>query len=177
MHEGITAYIGLDVHKDSIAIAAAGNDREVPHFVGTVRPDFKRVRKALSHYGSASSLQVVYEAGPCGYTLARQLLADGFRTVALTYIGSELTAPIYRSGTIGAAKKDLEATASGITADLEASGGRAWTSVNGAAVTQASTHIPGIALYTSLLRAVLGPAGHHQPASRKLLRMVVARAC
>jgi len=89
---------------------------------------------------------------------AKGLLADGFRTVALTYIGSELTAPIYRSGTIGAAKKDLEATASGITADLEASGGRAWTSVNGAAVTQASTHIPGIALYTSLLRAVLGPA-------------------
>jgi transposase len=78
MHEGITAYIGLDVHKDSIAIAAAVNDREVPHFVGTVRPDFKQVRKALSHFGSACSLQVVYEAGPCGYTLARQLLADGF---------------------------------------------------------------------------------------------------
>jgi enoyl-[acyl-carrier protein] reductase/trans-2-enoyl-CoA reductase (NAD+) len=89
---------------------------------------------------------------------AQGLLADGFRTVALTYIGSELTAPIYRSGTIGAAKKDLEATASGITQDLEGSGGRAWTSVNGVAVTQASTHIPGIALYTSLLRAVLGPA-------------------
>jgi transposase len=78
MHENITAYIGLDVHKDSIAIAAAGRDREVPQFVGTVRPDFKQVRKALSHYGSPSSVHVVYEAGPCGYTLARQLLADGF---------------------------------------------------------------------------------------------------
>ena len=89
---------------------------------------------------------------------AKGLLADGFRTVALTYIGSELTAPIYRSGTIGAAKKDLEATAGHITQDLESAGGRAWTCVNGAAVTQASTHIPGIALYTSLLRAVLGPA-------------------
>ena len=78
MHESITAYIGLDVHKDSIAIAAAGKDRAVPHFVGTVRPDIKQVRKALSHYGPPSSLQVVYEAGPCGYTLARQLLAEGF---------------------------------------------------------------------------------------------------
>jgi transposase len=78
MHESITAYVRLDVHKDSIAVAVAGNDREVPHFVGTVRPDVKQVRKALSRYGSPSSLQVVYEAGPCGYTLARQLLADGF---------------------------------------------------------------------------------------------------
>jgi enoyl-[acyl-carrier protein] reductase / trans-2-enoyl-CoA reductase (NAD+) len=84
------------------------------------------------------------------------LLASGFRTVALTYIGSELTAPVYRDGTIGAAKIDLEATAARITATLEAARGRAWTCVNGAAVTQASTHIPGIALYISLLRAVLG---------------------
>lgn len=95
---------------------------------------------------------------------ARGLLAEGFRTVALTYIGSELTAPIYRQGTIGAAKADLEATAGRITQALTAVGGAAWTSVNGAAVTQASTRIPGIALYVSLLRAVLGdtlqtPAG------------------
>src|SRR6202050_3246812 len=78
MHEGITAYVGLDVHKDYIAVAVAGNNREVPHFVGTVRPDIKQVRKALSHYGSPNSLHVVYEAGPCGYTLARQLRTDGF---------------------------------------------------------------------------------------------------
>ena len=87
----------------------------------------------------------------------RGLLAPDFRTVALTYIGSELTAPIYREGTIGAAKKDLEATAGAITKSLDG-GGRACTCVNGAAVTQASTHIPGIALYISVLRAVLGDA-------------------
>jgi enoyl-[acyl-carrier protein] reductase / trans-2-enoyl-CoA reductase (NAD+) len=89
---------------------------------------------------------------------AKGLLADGFRTVALTYIGSELTAPVYRSGTIGAAKKDLEATADRISQALKGTAGQAWTCVNGVAVTQASTYIPGIALYTSLLRAVLGPA-------------------
>ena len=83
------------------------------------------------------------------------LLADGFRTVALTYIGSELTAPIYRNGTIGAAKIDLESTAGRIAGSLRPVGGQAWTCVNGAAVTQASTHIPGIALYVSLLRAAL----------------------
>lgn len=88
---------------------------------------------------------------------ARGLLAEGFKTVALTYIGPELTAPIYREGTIGAAKMDLEATAGTITKALDGAG-RAWTCANGAAVTQASTHIPGIPLYISMLRAVLGDA-------------------
>lgn len=85
------------------------------------------------------------------------LLAPGFRTVALSYIGSELTAPIYREGTIGAAKMDLEATADTITKALHGAG-RAWTCVFGAAITQASIHVPGIALYISVLRAVLGDA-------------------
>jgi enoyl-[acyl-carrier protein] reductase / trans-2-enoyl-CoA reductase (NAD+) len=86
----------------------------------------------------------------------RGLLREGFQTVALSYIGSSLTSAIYRDGTIGAAKRDLEQTAGALTAQLAAVGGRALTSVNGAAVTQASTAIPGIALYVSLLRAVLG---------------------
>src|SRR6185369_9830721 len=86
----------------------------------------------------------------------RGLLNPGFQTVALSYIGSSLTSAIYREGTIGAAKQDLEQTAATLTALLKGVGGRAFTSVNGAAVTQASTAIPGIALYVSLLRAVLG---------------------
>jgi enoyl-[acyl-carrier protein] reductase / trans-2-enoyl-CoA reductase (NAD+) len=88
----------------------------------------------------------------------RGLLRPGFTTVALSYIGSHLTAPIYRDGTIGAAKAHLEETALTLNGDLAASGGRAMTSVNGAAVTQASTAIPGIALYVSLLRGALGEA-------------------
>jgi enoyl-[acyl-carrier protein] reductase/trans-2-enoyl-CoA reductase (NAD+) len=87
---------------------------------------------------------------------SRGLLNEGFQTVALSYIGSSLTSAIYREGTIGAAKLDLEQTAATLTAQLQPVGGRAFTSVNGAAVTQASTAIPGIALYVSLLRAVLG---------------------
>lgn len=85
------------------------------------------------------------------------LLADGFTTAALSYIGSPLTAAIYRQGTIGAAKAHLEATARELDDLLgEKVGGRAVTSVNAAAVTQSSTAIPGIALYTGLLRGVLG---------------------
>ncbi|MFI7412513.1 enoyl-[acyl-carrier-protein] reductase FabV [Streptomyces sp. NPDC049627] len=87
----------------------------------------------------------------------RGLLADGFSTAALSYIGSPLTADIYRQGTIGAAKAHLEQTARALDARLgDLCGGRAVTSVNGAAVTQSSTAIPGIALYTGLLRGVLG---------------------
>ncbi|MFF4277931.1 enoyl-[acyl-carrier-protein] reductase FabV [Streptomyces kronopolitis] len=87
----------------------------------------------------------------------RGLLADGFTTAALSYIGSPLTDGIYRQGTIGAAKSHLEATARTLDERLhKLVGGRAVTSVNGAAVTQSSTAIPGIALYVGLLRGALG---------------------
>ncbi|GAA1229575.1 trans-2-enoyl-CoA reductase family protein [Kitasatospora nipponensis] len=86
---------------------------------------------------------------------ARGLLADGFQTVALSYVGSDITAPVYRAGTIGAAKEHLEATARAIDTRLKGAG-RAHTVVAGAAVTQASSAIPSIALYTSILRRVTG---------------------
>ncbi|GAA0601408.1 enoyl-[acyl-carrier-protein] reductase FabV [Kribbella sandramycini] len=82
----------------------------------------------------------------------RDLVSEYFNTVALTYIGSDITGPIYRQGSIGAAKADLEQTA----LTLAKNGIRAYTSVNGAAVTQASSAIPGIGLYTSLLHKTLG---------------------
>ena len=88
---------------------------------------------------------------------AYKLLGSGFTTVALSYIGSPLTAALYREGTIGAAKQHLEQTARELNTLLAKQvDGRALTSVNGAAVTQSSTAIPGIALYSSLLRSVLG---------------------
>jgi enoyl-[acyl-carrier protein] reductase / trans-2-enoyl-CoA reductase (NAD+) len=88
---------------------------------------------------------------------SRRLLAQSFTTAALSYIGSPLTESIYRKGTIGAAKAHLEDTARKLDNRLRADvHGRAVTSVNGAAVTQSSTAIPGIALYIGLLRAVLG---------------------
>ncbi|MFE7358246.1 enoyl-[acyl-carrier-protein] reductase FabV [Streptomyces sp. NPDC057543] len=90
------------------------------------------------------------------YLAGRDLLADGFTTAALSYIGSPLTAGIYRQGTIGAAKAHLEATARSLSERLDKLvGGRALTSVNGVAVTQSSTAIPGVALYVGLLRGVL----------------------
>jgi enoyl-[acyl-carrier protein] reductase/trans-2-enoyl-CoA reductase (NAD+) len=88
--------------------------------------------------------------------LEEKLLADGARTVAYSYIGPELTWPIYRDGTIGLAKKDLENTARSIDTLLRARcGGQAQISVNKAVVTQASAAIPVVPLYLSLLPPAL----------------------
>ena len=78
MQKRITSFVGLDVHQDSIAVAVAPTGSEEPRFVGTVAPQWAPLCKALSRLGRREGLQIVYEAGPCGYTLARQLRAQGF---------------------------------------------------------------------------------------------------
>ncbi len=84
--------------------------------------------------------------------LEEKLLAPGARTLAYSYIGPEITWPIYRDGTIGQAKKDLERAAKDLDAALAHQlGGNAWVSVNKAVVTQASAAIPVVPLYLSLL--------------------------
>ena len=84
--------------------------------------------------------------------LEENLLAEGALSVAYSYIGPEVTWPIYRDGTIGQAKKDLEITARELDAVLRTRrGGGARVSVNKAVVTQASSAIPIVPLYLSLL--------------------------
>jgi enoyl-[acyl-carrier protein] reductase/trans-2-enoyl-CoA reductase (NAD+) len=88
--------------------------------------------------------------------LEEKLLAEGARTLAYSYIGPEITWPIYRDGTIGRAKKDLERAAADLDETLAAKlGGHAWVSVNKAVVTQASAAIPVVPLYLSLLPLVM----------------------
>jgi enoyl-[acyl-carrier protein] reductase/trans-2-enoyl-CoA reductase (NAD+) len=89
---------------------------------------------------------------------AKGLLGEGFRTVAMTSTCEGLAPVVYRSATIGAAKEDLEAAAGRITEALDGTGGRAWTCGISTAVTQASNFVPGMPLYLSLLRAVMGSA-------------------
>lgn len=78
MKESITSFVGLDVHKDSIAVAVAQAGRQAPRFVGTVVPSLPSLRRVLRGISSASDTLVVYEAGPCGYGLARRLNAEGY---------------------------------------------------------------------------------------------------
>src|SRR5215472_10609634 len=76
--KNITSFVGLDVHKDSTAIGEAETGREAPRFIGTVGPDLGQLLKALKSLGKPETMLVVYEAGPCGYGLARQLRSRGY---------------------------------------------------------------------------------------------------
>jgi enoyl-[acyl-carrier protein] reductase/trans-2-enoyl-CoA reductase (NAD+) len=100
------------------------------------------------------------------------LLAKGCRVVAYSYIGPELTMPIYRSGTIGKAKEDLEAQTADLARALrERVGGGAWVSVNKALVTQASAAIPVVPLYISALYRVMKEAGTHEGTAEQIARL------
>jgi enoyl-[acyl-carrier protein] reductase/trans-2-enoyl-CoA reductase (NAD+) len=99
------------------------------------------------------------------------LLAQGAITVAYSYIGSSLTEAVYRNGTIGKAKDDLEATAFSITDSLAAVGGKAYVSVNKALVTQASSAIPVIPLYISLLYKTMKAKGIHEGCIEQIQRL------
>ncbi len=104
--------------------------------------------------------------------LADGLLAEGARTLAYTYYGPSLTWPVYRDGTIGAAKQHLKETADGLDAELrERLGGAAWLSVNKAVVTQASAAIPVVPLYVSLLFRVMKQKGIHEGCIEQIVRL------
>lgn len=99
------------------------------------------------------------------------VLAEGCASVAYSYIGPELTYPIYRSGTIGLAKRDLEAAADRIDALLKLRRGKAFISVNKALVTQASSAIPVVPLYVSILYKVMKEKGIHEGCIGQIQRL------
>ncbi|MDN7600329.1 enoyl-ACP reductase FabV [Burkholderia gladioli] len=90
------------------------------------------------------------------------VLAPGAKTTAFTYLGEQITHDIYWNGSIGAAKKDLDKTVIGLRETLSASGGDARVAVLKAVVTQASSAIPMMPLYLSLLFKVMKEAGTHE---------------
>lgn len=102
---------------------------------------------------------------------AANLLAPGAKTVAYSYIGPSLTEAVYRKGTIGRAKDHLEATAFSITDSLKSIGGNAFVSVNKALVTQASSAIPVIPLYISLLYKIMKEEGIHEGCIEQIQRL------
>ena len=103
------------------------------------------------------------------------LLADGATTVAYSYIGSSLTEAVYRNGTIGQAKDNLENTAFEITKSLAKINGKAYVSVNKALVTQASSAIPVIPLYISLLYKIMKARGIHEGCIEQIQRLYADR--
>ncbi|WP_396162253.1 enoyl-ACP reductase FabV [Flavobacterium sp.] len=103
------------------------------------------------------------------------VLALGATTIAYSYIGPEVTEAVYRKGTIGRAKDHLEATAFEITNQLSAINGKAYVSVNKALVTQASSAIPVIPLYISLLYKIMKAEGIHEGCIEQIQRLYQER--
>ncbi|MBV2195913.1 MAG: trans-2-enoyl-CoA reductase family protein [Flavobacterium sp.] len=103
------------------------------------------------------------------------VLAKGATTVAYSYIGPEVTEAVYRKGTIGRAKDHLEATAFEITDKLADIKGKAYVSVNKALVTQASSAIPVIPLYISLLYKIMKAEGIHEGCIEQIQRLYSER--
>lgn len=99
------------------------------------------------------------------------LLADGCQTVAYTYLGDKLTWPIYGHATIGKAKEDLDRAAGAISAALQGVGGKARVAVLKALVTQASSAIPVMPLYLSILIKVMKEDGSNEGCIEQIQRL------
>jgi enoyl-[acyl-carrier protein] reductase / trans-2-enoyl-CoA reductase (NAD+) len=107
--------------------------------------------------------------------VAADALSDNAMTVAYSYIGPTLTEPVYRKGTIGRAKDHLEATSFKITDKLKSKNAKAYVSVNKALVTQASSAIPVIPLYISLLYKIMKTKGIHEGCVEQMQRLFSER--
>lgn len=96
------------------------------------------------------------------------VLAPGAKSVAYSYIGPEVTWPIYKNGTIGQAKKDVERAAAAISQAYDC---EAYVAVNKAVVTQASSAIPVVPLYISILFKLMKAAGTHEDCIEQMVRL------
>lgn len=108
----------------------------------------------------------------CEELLKEKCFSEGAMTIAYSYIGSPRTYKIYREGTIGEAKKDLEKTAHEINKMFEKEvKGKAFVSVNKALVTKASAYIPTFPLYAAVLYKVMKKKGVHENCIMQMQRL------
>ncbi|MDR9829300.1 trans-2-enoyl-CoA reductase family protein [Vibrio sp. FNV 38] len=103
------------------------------------------------------------------------VLADGCKTVAYSYIGTELTWPIYWDGALGKAKMDLDRAATALTEKLSATGGSANVAVLKSVVTQASSAIPVMPLYIAMVFKKMREEGVHEGCMEQIYRMFSQR--
>ncbi len=102
---------------------------------------------------------------------AADVLKTGCTTIAYSYIGPKLTHAIYKDGTIGKAKEDLETSAAKLNQMLASIDGRAYISINKALVTQSSAAIPVVPLYISLLYQVMKAMDIHEDCIEQAYRL------
>ncbi|MDE0766952.1 MAG: trans-2-enoyl-CoA reductase family protein [Opitutaceae bacterium] len=99
------------------------------------------------------------------------LLSDGCKTVAYDYIGPKVTWPVYKEGTIGRAKLDLRRAKAAINETIGSIDGAAHVAVNKAVVTQASSAIPGVNLYITILFKIMKELGGHEGCIEQMARL------
>ena len=103
--------------------------------------------------------------------MKRDLLSEGFITTNYTYIGSEVTWPIYNQGTIGKAKEDLQRAAQAISQKSLEKKGNAYLAVMKGLVTQAASAIPGMSVYLSLLFRIMKDKNLHEGCVEQAFRL------
>lgn len=103
--------------------------------------------------------------------LEADVLADNCITTNYTYLGSEVTWPIYYHGTIGKAKEDLDRAAKALEAPMATVGGKAYVAVMKGLMTQAASAIPGMAIYLSLLFKAMKAKGTHEGCIEQTTRL------
>jgi enoyl-[acyl-carrier protein] reductase/trans-2-enoyl-CoA reductase (NAD+) len=103
------------------------------------------------------------------------VLANNARTVAYSYIGSDITWPIYWHGALGKAKEDVDRAAHALNAKLSPNGGGANVVVLKSVVTQASSAIPVMPLYLSMVFKVMRQANIHEGCMDQIYRLFAER--
>lgn len=99
------------------------------------------------------------------------VLAKGFITIAYSYIGPKVTHELYKDGTIGRAKEDLEKHLTDLNDKIKELEGRAFVCVNKGVATRSSAIIPVIPLYLSCLFKVMKDCGTHEGAIEQINRL------
>lgn len=131
--------------------------------------DEEEIRQTVKVMGGEDWARWISELSAAG------LLTESAITLAYSYIGPELSWPIYRDGTIGRAKEDLEITARKLRADFENQNLKAFVSINKAVVTRASAVIPIIPLYVSTLFKVMKERNIHEDCLDQMIRLYAER--
>jgi enoyl-[acyl-carrier protein] reductase/trans-2-enoyl-CoA reductase (NAD+) len=151
VHNSTLKPIGKDVIQRGI-----DTDKEVIKEVGLVAATQEEIDNTVAVMGGEDWQMWIDALDAAG------VLANGAKTTAYTYVGEKITWDIYWHGTIGAAKKDLDKRVVDIRKKLAVHGGDARVSVLKAVVTQASSAIPIMPLYLSLLFKIMKADGSHE---------------
>jgi len=149
----------------SFSSKTVDTDKDLVHEIGIEPADESDIHSTIKVMGGEDWEQWI----DC--LAENDLLAENFKTLAYSYVGPELTWPIYKNGTIGKAKEDLDRAASAIDEKFSGIGGKGYVAVNKAVVTQASSAIPVVPLYISILFKVMKEKGTHEGCIEQIARL------